>query len=452
MSGGGDDGLVAGIASLLARHGLHGTVEDLRRLSGGASRETWSFDLVGDGRRGLILQRVRAGGGGRGPGMPAEAALMRAAAEQRVPVPTVVADDDGTVLGSPCIVTARLEGETVARRLLRDDEWATARSRLVGQAGSALAAIHRIDPAVAPALRGGDQLEQLRAMLDGFGQPLPAFELALRWLDAHRPADPRRCVVHGDFRLGNLFVDHEGLAGVLDWELAHLGDPVEDLGWYCVRAWRFGSALPAGGMGSREELVAAYEAAGGGRVELDELRWWELLGTLKWGLICVLQAQVHLTGASRSVELATIGRRVCENEWDVLGLLPGADLPAAVTVPAPAQPDLYGRPTAAELVEAVREWVDGDVRAATEGRVAFHARVAVTALSILERQLALAPAHEAAHRARLDALGYADDEALAGAIRAGELDDRTEKVRQAVAASVRAKLEVANPRWLEPDR
>jgi hypothetical protein len=239
---------------------------------------------------------------------------------------------------------------------------------------------------------------------------------------------------------------------VLDWELAHLGDPIEDLGWYCVRAWRFGSPLPAGGMGTREELLAAYEAAGGGAVDPEALRWWEVLGTLKWGLFCMLQASTHLTGASRSVELAAIGRRVAENEWDVLGLLPGGPLPPGAPL-AGGEPaaDLYGRPTAAELAEAVREWVDDDVRGATEGRVAFHARVTVNALRILERELALGPEHRARHVAGLERLGFTDDAALADDIRTGALDGRAEEVRQVVAESVRSKLEVANPRWLQPD-
>ena len=117
-------------------------------------------------------------------------------------------------------------------------------------------------------------------------------------------------------------VGPDGLRAVLDWELAHLGDPIEDLGWFCVRAWRFGSTDPAGGFGSRDELLAAYEAAGGGAVDPAELHWWEVLGTLKWGVICVMQATAHLTGLSRSVELAAIGRRVCETEHDLLELLP----------------------------------------------------------------------------------------------------------------------------------
>jgi hypothetical protein len=206
-------------------------------------------------------------------------------------------------------------------------------------------------------------------------------------------------------------------------------------------------------MGTREELLAAYAAAGGGDIDPEALRWWELLGTLKWGLFCVLQAQSHLHGLSRSMELAAIGRRVCENEWDVLGLLPGAPLVAGDTeAPAPGPADLYGRPTAIELVEAVREWIETDVRDATDGRVRFHTRVASNALHILERELAVGAGHLARHGAGLASLGCADDAELAGRIREGAFDERLEEVRSVVAASVRMKLEVANPRWLEPDR
>ena len=444
--------LAAGLERLLKTAGLPGSVDDLVRLSGGASRETFAFDLVADGqRRPLILQRVRPKTMSSGPGMQGEAELLRAAAGLGVPVPTVVADDDGTELGGPSIVMDRLEGETIARKLLRDDEWAVARGGLVDQAGAALAAIHRIPLADAPPLSSSDQLEEMRNLLAMLGQPLPAMELGLRWLAGYRPPSPRETVVHGDFRLGNLLVGPDGLRGVLDWELAHIGDPVEDLGWYCVRAWRFGSPLPAGGTGTREQLLGAYEAAGGAPVDPEALRWWELLGTLKWGLICVLQAQGHLTGASRSVELATIGRRVCENEWDVLGLLPGGPLPVGAPVPPAADGDLYGRPTATELVEAVREWIDGDVRDATEGRVAFHARVATNALAMVERELALGPGHRATHAAGLATLGCTDQSDLAERIWSGSLDDRADEVRLVVAASVRSELEVANPRWLEAD-
>jgi len=101
--------------------------------------------------------------------------------------------------------------------------------------------------------------------LDKTGEPHPAFELALRWLAIYRPEPVASAVLHGDFRLDNLMVDETGLVAVLDWELAHVGDPVQDLAWLCVRSWRFGSPLPAAGLGTREQLVEAYTAAGGAR-------------------------------------------------------------------------------------------------------------------------------------------------------------------------------------------
>ncbi len=300
-------------------------VREVRRLSGGASRETFAFEADG---RPLILQRDRPGGM-RQAGMATEARLLRAAAATGVPVPAVVATDAdhrggeaATVLGGSWLVVERLVGETIPRKILRDDEFAAARPQLSGQCGQALAGVHAIDPAAVPGLEGADQLDQFRALLDAMGEPHPAFELGFRWLERRRP--PRRAdtVVHGDFRNGNLVVGTDGLRAVLDWELAHLGDPLEDLGWLCVRAWRFGAAPRVGGFGDVDDLVAAYEAASGTAVDRDELAWWEAMGTLKWGIMCIVQAATHLSGTARSVELAAIGRRVCEVEHDLLLLLP----------------------------------------------------------------------------------------------------------------------------------
>ncbi|MEY3806009.1 MAG: hypothetical protein RIR69_821, partial [Actinomycetota bacterium] len=141
------------------------------------------------------------------------------------------------------------------------------------------------------------------------------------WLENNRPTSQRTTLVHGDFRLGNVIVDAGGLRAVLDWELAHMGDPMEDLGWLCVRAWRFGGKGPVAGLGHYDELFDAYEQVAGVRPERDVVRWWEILGTLKWGIMCIVQANTHLSGVSRSHELAAIGRRVCENEYDLIGLL-----------------------------------------------------------------------------------------------------------------------------------
>jgi len=417
-------------------------VEGLGRLPGGASRETWRFDAVdGDGTvHELVLRRDPPGRPGLPGGMGREAAAMRACTAAGLTVPEVVADGD---VG---IVMRRVDGETLARRILRDDEYADARSRLTGACARFLAGLHALDPAVVPGLPADDPVELCRRNLETHGEPSPTFELAFRWLEANRPSPTGRAIVHGDFRLGNLIVGPEGLRAVLDWELLHEGDPIEDLGWLCTKAWRFGAEPPVGGFGTREELCAAYEDAGGVPVDPDVLRWWEVLNTLKWGIGCMGQAAAHLRGDVRSVELAAIGRRVCEQEWDLLLLLAGDD---GLEVPALPErvdePGLHGRPTAVELLAAVREFLRDDVMAATEGRVAFHARVAANVVAIVERELL----QEGGDRAGLlAALGVASDRELAAVIRSGALDDRVDEVTAALVAGVGAKIAVANPRYV----
>jgi aminoglycoside phosphotransferase (APT) family kinase protein len=231
-------------------------------------------------------------------------------------VPRVIAGIDGG------LVLERIDGETIPRRILRDEALAAVRPKLAHQCGDILGRLHRIPLDAVPTLEHQLPLPTWRAMLDGLGQPHPAFELAFRWLRDNEPPSTARSIVHGDFRNGNLIVGPEGVRAVLDWELAHVGDPMEDLGWLCVKAWRFGvNDRRVGGFGDEDDLFAAYAAAGGAPVDRSVVRWWEVLGTLKWGIMCIMQAATHLSGATRSVELAAIGRRVCENEWDLLELV-----------------------------------------------------------------------------------------------------------------------------------
>jgi aminoglycoside phosphotransferase (APT) family kinase protein len=298
-------------------------IEGLRRLSGGASRETWSFDAVTPAgeRRPLILRRDTPGL--RHAGLALEARVITAAARGGVPVPGIlVASDEQAALGSSFMVMERIDGETIPRRILRDDTLADARTRLAGQCGAILARLHAIDPDDVDGLEQQDQVVQYRDALDVLGEPHPAFELGLRWLEANRPPPRPAAIVHGDFRHGNLIIGPDGVRAVLDWEIVHRGDPMEDLGWLCVKAWRFGQDLPVGGFGTYEQLIDGYENGGGAPVDRAALHWWEVLGTLKWGVMCIMQASRHLTGAVRSVELAAIGRRICENEWDLLAMLP----------------------------------------------------------------------------------------------------------------------------------
>ncbi|HVV38503.1 MAG TPA: phosphotransferase family protein [Acidimicrobiales bacterium] len=290
-------------------------IDDLHRLSGGASRATWSFKADG---RALIL-RMDPPGAASG-GLAREAGLLRGAAGVGVPVPEVIAHGDGRDgVGSPYIVMNHIDGETIARRILRDDEYASARPLMARQCGEILANIHRIPLDVVEGLPDDDPLEKYANVYKLFGQPHPTFELALKFLRERRPSTTRRTIVHGDFRNGNLIVGPEGVRAVLDWELTHIGDPIEDLGWLCANAWRFGGELPVGGFGTYDDLIAGYELASGETVDRAALNWWEAAANLSWGVICIAQANTHRSGAVRSVELAAIGRRVCETEWDLLG-------------------------------------------------------------------------------------------------------------------------------------
>jgi aminoglycoside phosphotransferase (APT) family kinase protein len=300
-------------------------VENLRVLTGGASRITYAFDAVtGTGTRALIL-RCAPTAEGQFASMELEAAVQAAAADAGAPVPDILtASNSPAALGSPYLICGEIAGETIVRKIARQLDDA-GRSRLLTQCAQALAAIHRARTD-ATELVERNEVAEWRQRLDDLGDTTATFEWAFRWLEANRPEPGRRALVHGDFRMGNLIVEGSTLAAVLDWEAVHIGEVYEDLAWFCVRAWRFGAPveLSAGGLGSIEDFISAYEHAGGAAIDRAALRWWQVLGTLKWGIICRYQAERHLSGQTRSVELAAIGRRVCETEWDVLDLLEDA--------------------------------------------------------------------------------------------------------------------------------
>lgn len=321
---------VAHALSALARDrfGAGARVESVRRLSGGASQEIWSFDVhTAEGLAPLILRRVPAGLQQRAgaAAMATEARLIALAGDHGVPVPAIAAVlSPGDGLGDGYVM-ARVPGETLARRILRDDAFADARKVLARQLGQAAARLHAIPAAQAQPLN----VSTVAGALDGARERYranairkPVVEWALRWLDEHRPADMAApAIVHGDLRNGNIMVGPEGLRALLDWEVVHLGDPAEDLGWLCVTSWRFGAIdLPVGGLGTRADLFAGYVDVAGAAPDADRVRWFEVMGTLRWGLSCSLMAREFQRG-DRSVERAAIGRRASETEIDLLSIL-----------------------------------------------------------------------------------------------------------------------------------
>jgi aminoglycoside phosphotransferase (APT) family kinase protein len=301
------------------------------RLSGGASMETWALAIEtrkGE-RRDLILRRRSAPfdpDASRSVSLAAEAALIEAVRAKGAPAaPLVHLCDDEDGLGE-AHVTARVSGETLGRKIVSDSRFEAVRPKLARQCGEILAQIHATPPPAAAALKSADFLGELARYEEIYrtsGAERPVLELAFQHLKKHAPEPAPLTLLHGDFRNGNLMIDPQiGVAAVLDWELAHIGDPAEDLGWICVNSWRFGRPdRPVGGFGDYADLLAGYEAAGGAPVSLSRVRAWQALGSLKWGVMCLMMYQSWAGGLEASVERPMIGRRVSETEVDLVHLL-----------------------------------------------------------------------------------------------------------------------------------
>ena len=307
------------------------------RLSGGASQETWSFDAICGGETVPLILRRSPGGLPRAPSqistsvpLPTEAIAIEAARTAGVAAPRVrYVLQESDELGDGYVMD-RLPGETIARKILRDAAFDAVRPDLARQCGEVLARIHAVTltpqlRGVLPVMDGPTQLRRYRDTYDSYDYPHPVFEMAFKWLEPRLPAGRRQTLVHGDFRHGNLLVSPKGVEAALDWELVHIGDPLEDIGWICTASWRFGvQDKVVGGFGDLADLLAGYEAAGGTRIGEDEARSWIVYGSLKWGIMCMSMYQGFLR--DRSVERAAIGRRASENEIDLVNLIIGGKL------------------------------------------------------------------------------------------------------------------------------
>jgi len=310
-----------------------GGVRNLKRLSGGANMETWAFDLAAGAEvEPLILRRSPAAAeNGASVGqftLAVEAALVALAGEHAVPTPRVrhilQSEDE---LGSGYVMS-REPGEALPFRILGDDRFEAARERLAYQCGAALGRIHAVPveqlPEGIPQFALEQQLARSQDQLDEYGNVSPVHQLALNWLRDNQPARRGPVLVHGDFRNGNLLVDESGLVSVLDWELAHVGSPVEDLGYLCGNVWRFGlSHKPVGGFGQYDELLAGYRDVTGWAPAVAELHYWEVYCALNWGIVCLTMLEMYRSGADATLERAAVGRRVTESEIDLLLLLEG---------------------------------------------------------------------------------------------------------------------------------
>ncbi|RVT94214.1 phosphotransferase family protein [Sphingomonas crocodyli] len=320
----------ARVAALVDRIVPGARVTALRRLSGGAMQESWSIAVDRDGgqQERLILRRGKTGAPRHilDAGFPIEAAAIRAAYAAGAPVPEVRHEleiIDGLGEG---FVSDHVDGNTFARAIQRDDRFSAARAGFARQCGDILARIHGAPTAGLPPMRkaqAGEMIDFLSRSIATDPVPRPVFAYALRWLRANR-SEPLEtpALVHGDFRLGNLMVDDDGIRAVLDWEQTHLGDPAEDFGWLCLPPWRFGQVdRPVGGIGALDDLINAYRAAGG-VMDRARVHWWSVAGSLRWGVHC-REMLDRFHGDDPSVERGMIARRLSENEIDLLTTIAG---------------------------------------------------------------------------------------------------------------------------------
>ena len=395
------------------------------KLSGGASQETWSFDIVhAGGTIGAILRRAPPGYGaspGRAAGLDAEATLMQLAHDAGLPSPRVMhvlkpEDELGTGF-----IMQRIEGETIARKILRDEEYAKARPLLARQLGKVVAGIHGLPAAKLPKLRemtATKEIADLEREYRSFDWPRPVFELALRWLRERDPGPSKEVtLVHGDFRHGNLIIGADGVRAVLDWELAHFGDPMEDLGWICVNSWRFGEIdKPVGGFGSREDLFAGYEEGW----PQGRSRSGDVLGSDGHAALGhhVLRHDAAVSSGAGSFDGARDDRTafVGNRNRSVAAACPAREI------------EMQDEPTPTELLKAVADFLRNEITPAIKGHNAFKLRVGINALDLVTRQLTLADDGDAAEHARLKQLLGADgslielNRALSDKIAKGEVD------------------------------
>ncbi len=438
----------------------------VERLSGGASQETYRLEIkTSAGLRTLALRRSQGGKGEEAraversaPGLRIEAKLMQVARENGIPEPEVFyVLEPGDELGAG-FVMEWLDGVALGARIVRSPDLAETRPMLARQCGEILGRLHTIDleghglDQDLASLSAVDFIEQTRRRYEALDTPQPMIDFTARWLMENLPDSPKRTLVHNDFRNGNLMVDRTGVIAVLDWEIAHIGDPMRDLGWICTNSWRYGAGpeLPVGGFGTYEDLFAGYEATSGRRVDLERVRYWEVFGSFWWAVSTLGMTQHYRQGLDRSVERVTIGRRTTECQVDCVNLL----IPGPVElVAAPEERPDPDMPRLEELVGATRDFLHGQVREATAGRTRFHALVAGNALDIVYRDLLCGSEHRRREQERLRRLLDADGSLshlrwqLVHAIRDGRIPLDDPKLHDHLRATVVNQIAIDQPKY-----
>lgn len=430
------------------------------RLTAGASQETYALRVESDsGERRFALRRTPSGSLAleTSTGSELEAKLMHLALEAGVPEPEVfhvLTPEDELGRG---FVMEWISGETLGSRIVKLDSLAEIRPKLARQCGQILARIHAIDldaSGLRDDLRHSQAEEEVHLMWDQYKAleiPLPMIDFCARWLLENRPTETQPRLVHGEFRNGNLIIDPTGIRAVLDWEVTHIGDPAQDLGWLCENSWRFSRPdLPVGGFGSLEDLFAAYEEESGTQVDPDRVRFWMVFGGFWWSVATLKMTDAARQGTDPSIERLTIGRRSSEAQIDCANLL----IPGPVSLPeARKTQSTLDIPRADELLQASRDFMRESVMPKTEGRTNFLARVTGNALDMVLREYELGPSTRHSERIGLESvLGKSGElEALrwelVEALRSGTMPLDSPGLADHLRNSVAAQVAIDQPRY-----
>ena len=273
------------------------SIEDISRLSGGSSNESWKITLnTRENKKKIVFRRTPGGNlkdeeSNNFVDIVDEAKVMNIANDYNVPVPKIIKVINNNNIGKGFFMDF-IEGETLGNRIVNSDKFKMIRPKLAKKCGEIIANIHKIPISKFDNIKTSeaeDELLKYEEVYRTHNQDIPVFEYTISWLKDNIPKKITKKLIHGDFRNGNLIISNNNLIpGVLDWELFHLGDPYEDLSWICVNSWRFNKIeLPVGGFGEREDMYISYEKVLGKKLDRERLKFWEVLGTLKWGIMCL---------------------------------------------------------------------------------------------------------------------------------------------------------------------
>lgn len=434
----------------------NGRLSEIKRLSGGASMESWAFTYADEE---FVLRRLPAGispddEGLRGISLAIQADIIDLAVQSGVTAPTVRARlKPGDELGEGFVMD-KAEGETLPHKILGNPEFAEAESKLTEQCAAELWNIHNIDPKVLQgSLEHYSPLDLIGLQKDKYheiGSAIPIYEYAFHWLEENAPDGGTKKLVHGDFRMGNLMITPSGLSAVLDWELTRLGDPVQDLAYLCTPSWRFGHyEKVAGGFDTAEAFLAAYAKHSGETVDPDRFRFWLIYSTLWWGIACMVMGEIWRTRGDRSLERTVIGRRVSEVEVD-LALLFEEILPKDICSSLDWQmhkaQEVKGETSYDEMLTALSEWNSETVQPDLKGHDRFQSRVAGNALGIAQRQARHGPAFQAASDERLRAIEF-DHGQLCAALSEGRVNADHPGLWDHLRLSALERLTIDQPKY-----